>query len=744
MSPPASNAAKFRHAAAALLLALVAIAIDASGAIEGVELRVRDAMLRFAAEVAPSSPAVAHPDAALVALDARSLRARPDWPWPRSLHALVIERLHRAGARAVVFDIDFSTPTTEPEDSALAQASREFGPVVFASFRQIETVEGAGEIEITNVPPPELVASSAGVGSVLVPVDSDGVVRRAPISSSIAARDVPSLAIRALEVVVGEGGLSAIPEADEAGYFTIDYRRADPPIKRISAIDIIEDRFAGADVAGRTVFVGATSAEFQDLWTTPMGPATPGVEIQAMAYRTAAAKLAGHESIRTPSAAFHAMLLIGLSLVLSVLGSVSQRGRIALICAAAFGVTTLAMLSVVASSVLLSPLLALLVIGGHYVLGIEGVQRSFARRIRAQESSLEALVNVGEISTARPGTGDALEITLGMLGDVVGATRVSLLRSSTEGQLDGTRIDWIPSGSDAGHASESACDLVRAQQTLDERRAVTLGRSRASRSLSGIMTYVPLRSDESAIGVLVVECGDSVELDLTQVRTIASVGAQLALSAQNLRLIEELRHTFDSSIAAMASAVEARDGYTNLHCRRLAAFSAMIGERVGLDHEEIHAITLGALLHDVGKIGICDAVLNKPGRFTDDEREMMQEHPVIGVNIVRPVRGLSQTTLDCVLHHHERWDGSGYPKGLAGDEIPLAARIVSVVDVWDALSSERPYKPAYPQEKVLDLLRKGRGAEFDPEIVDLFLKVLDEQGDEMLELIQRDHIEIQP
>ena len=120
----------------------------------------------------------------------------------------------------------------------------------------------------------------------------------------------------------------------------------------------------------------------------------------------------------------------------------------------------------------------------------------------------------------------------------------------------------------------------------------------------------------------------------------------------------------------------------------------------------------------------------------------MMRHPAIGADIVRPVRGLSGVTLDCVLHHHERWDGRGYPDGLAGEEIPLAARIVSVVDVWDALSSERPYKKAFSQEKVLDLLKKGRGVEFDPEIVDMFLRILEEQGEEMIELIQRDHVEL--
>jgi len=191
-------------------------------------------------------------------------------------------------------------------------------------------------------------------------------------------------------------------------------------------------------------------------------------------------------------------------------------------------------------------------------------------------------------------------------------------------------------------------------------------------------------------------------------------------------------------MAAMAAAVEARDGYTDLHCRRLSTFSSLIAQRMGLPHEEIEAIGLGALLHDVGKIGVRDAVLNKPGRFTTEERIEMMRHPVIGARVVGSVHGLSPTILHCVRHHHERWSGQGYPDGLAGEAIPLAARIVSVVDVWDALSSRRPYKKPLEQPRVLEMLSKMRGDLLDPAIVDLFLRVLEEEGEEMLALIDRD------
>jgi putative nucleotidyltransferase with HDIG domain len=246
--------------------------------------------------------------------------------------------------------------------------------------------------------------------------------------------------------------------------------------------------------------------------------------------------------------------------------------------------------------------------------------------------------------------------------------------------------------------------------------------------------HAPLFAGARAVGVLVVERESPVPLERLELRTLATVGAQIALLSENLRLVDDLRRTFDASIEAIASAVEARDGYTESHCRRLAIFSMSMATRLGLESEEVEAIRLGALLHDVGKIGVRDEVLLKPGRLTPEERAEIERHAACGHHIVLAVHGLRPETLACVRHHHERWDGTGYPDRLAGEEIPLAARIVAVVDVWDALSTDRPYKRAYDQVTAREILRKSRGTLFDPALVDLFLEILDEEGDEMLAL----------
>jgi HD-GYP domain-containing protein (c-di-GMP phosphodiesterase class II) len=198
----------------------------------------------------------------------------------------------------------------------------------------------------------------------------------------------------------------------------------------------------------------------------------------------------------------------------------------------------------------------------------------------------------------------------------------------------------------------------------------------------------------------------------------------------------KLRSKFGSALAALAEVVEARDGYTELHCRRLAAFSRLLAERLGLDEAAEEVVELGALLHDVGKSGISAQLLQKAGRLSPEERREMERHSALGTGIVSSLHGISRTTALCVRHHHEHWDGSGYPDRLAGRAIPLAARIVAVVDVWDALSSARPYKNAMPQDRVIEILQKHRGTQLDPELVDLFLEILAEQGREMLDLIE--------
>jgi HD-GYP domain-containing protein (c-di-GMP phosphodiesterase class II) len=169
--------------------------------------------------------------------------------------------------------------------------------------------------------------------------------------------------------------------------------------------------------------------------------------------------------------------------------------------------------------------------------------------------------------------------------------------------------------------------------------------------------------------------------------------------------------------------VDKRDRYTRRHSEDVTEYSLMIAEELGLSEDTTRTLRLAGLLHDLGKIGIPDAILRKPGRLTDEEHEVMKQHPVLGWLIVSAIPNLSET-LPAIRHHHERYDGRGYPDGLAGEEIPLLGRLMAVADAFSAMTTDRPYRKGMPYADAVSELRRGRGTQWDPEYVDAFLRAL--------------------
>jgi putative two-component system response regulator len=183
----------------------------------------------------------------------------------------------------------------------------------------------------------------------------------------------------------------------------------------------------------------------------------------------------------------------------------------------------------------------------------------------------------------------------------------------------------------------------------------------------------------------------------------------------------------EAVITTLALTIEARDPYTLGHCDRLSRYAVALGEALGLDHEMVRALRLGGYLHDLGKIAVPDGILLKPGPLDPIEQERIRAHPGAGSDLVLGLRSM-ELVRPIMRHHHEKWDGSGYPDGLKGEAIPLGARIISVVDVFDALHTERPYKPALPRAEAVSLLiRETSAGYWDPKVVETFLDILRQQ-----------------
>ncbi|NWF78920.1 MAG: response regulator [Chloroflexi bacterium] len=205
--------------------------------------------------------------------------------------------------------------------------------------------------------------------------------------------------------------------------------------------------------------------------------------------------------------------------------------------------------------------------------------------------------------------------------------------------------------------------------------------------------------------------------------------ARLRSQLRIKRLTDQLERT-ESVIFMLALAVEAKDTYTEGHLRRLSTYSEQLAQAIGLSASQVVAIRFGGLLHDIGKISIDDAILRKPGSLTPEEYAQIKLHPENGARIVAQMR-FAPDVCPIIRHHHERWDGSGYPHGLKGEAIPIGARIVAIVDAYDAMMTDRPYRKSLGREEALRRLREGRGREWDPVLLDRFLEMI--ERDELVE-----------
>jgi len=243
----------------------------------------------------------------------------------------------------------------------------------------------------------------------------------------------------------------------------------------------------------------------------------------------------------------------------------------------------------------------------------------------------------------------------------------------------------------------------------------------------GVVLCVPMMIREKPLGALAVfRAPTSRAFTEDDEVLLTNIGSQVAVAVENYQLNQDIERTYLESIIALALAVEAKETYTAGHSRRVAFYAQEIAERMGLEEDARKLIRNAGLLHDVGKIGVKDAILLKPSALTPEELHIMRQHSSIGEAILKPLRSLSKVA-EMVHCHHEHYDGSGYPRGLKGEQIPLGARILVVADSYDSMVTDRPYRKRMSLEEAKDELCKWAGTHFDPQAVKAFLRFLAEK-----------------
>lgn len=259
------------------------------------------------------------------------------------------------------------------------------------------------------------------------------------------------------------------------------------------------------------------------------------------------------------------------------------------------------------------------------------------------------------------------------------------------------------------------------------------GYSGAKAFVSLPILQISLQVGDKPFGVInVTDKEGDLPFNPVDLKILESLAASVSVAIQNELRRVEIETVYLELVKTLAQAIEAKDAYTRGHCERVTEVSIKIAKAMSLSPEQIRNILLAGILHDVGKIGIPEGILGKPGPLDPEEQALIQEHPGLGYTIISPVGFLGEAR-EIIAQHHERFDGSGYPKGLKGEAIHLGARVLAVADSFDAMSSERPYRCSISREKIVEEMQQQAGFQFDPQVVEIFLTLLAEDGGKKLD-----------
>jgi putative nucleotidyltransferase with HDIG domain len=694
------------------------------------------------------SSSLPHPQITLVMIDQASLKELAQWPWPRHYYAEVIKTLKTGGAKLIALDLDFSTPSDPWEDQKLVEAVLSAGNVVLSAFHEDKVLQDNIRVRSANFPFPRLYSAASGIGSILFPVDEDGAMRRAYVEDEIHGEPALSLTMEltrqflnlSREEMKWEGahqfrlGKQKIHTRTDRTFY-INYVGRAQSFPTYSFADILQKRIKPEVFIDKIVLIGASAMELKDIWKSPFAGLTPGVEIQANTLHTL---LSGKTITRIPP--WGTLLLILLSAIvldLPMTRSVYQRGThimtrfvlfTALTLALAVGFSLVSLYLFKYRHLLLdtTPVLTSFLV--QYLLTSFAFNLLTSQTGQIRAMSLSTVHSVGKLSLKDQPLQASLNMVFSMLKDPlqIKIMMLDLHHPKTKQCLQHITLG-IDSIQDARGQTPECQGWIK--RVLDSNESVivpdlkrVLQDSPSPHSVIKSSLFVPLLTHHQRHGVLHIHSPKPHAFEEEDAMMLYTIANQLAMNIENLDLLKEVQRLFYSCIEGFSTALEFKDNETEGHCQRVAGYAVEVSQRMGIDSRMQEMMRQGAMLHDIGKIGVPDAILKKPGQLTPEEMKVMRKHPEYGYRMLKNVNFSEEVTL-ILLQHHERYDGSGYPAGLKGEDIFIGARVFTLVDAYDAMRSDRPYRKGTAYESACAEILRCSGSQFDPGVVEVFLKI---------------------
>ena len=650
-----------------------------------------------------------HPEIVLVMAGEESLARLGRWPWPRSRHAKLLEKLSLA--KVVIFDILFPEPDEREDDLALVSSAQKIDKLVLAMH--LTQPKGASSPK-TIEPFSKFRDASDALGFANMETDYDGLVRYCKPYRIINGRLIPSLPLAAANTILSKtrsngkkstnGGESnpldhhRLVDANER--FWINHGRSEAPVYEYYQVlngEVPKDVFND-----KIVLIGISASGLEDYFKIPTGLGSreiSGTQLNCNIIKSLLTeKIPRRVHPLFDGALSMIMVLAGAGLTLinrPIWNFISLFG---LVCAVFF-LHQYVFVSHLTYTALSLPLSGLMAAFSMFLF----IKLKFMHQeTEIKTFSITSIIGLPVELEQNPKTYDEY---IRFVWDKI--------EKSTGIQLISPRITWEEL------KIKSLLNADSHMTTYHEKVIMVEDKAGPVRYLSMIPVSPSSPANEYEYTLL----GWQHPISDTYIQAIAAVVLSASWYFQHLKRAEEQKQLLLDTIHAISAAIDAKDPVTGGHSNRVSTIALELADYLNIDQKTKDDIHLGALIHDIGKIGVPDQILLKKGKLTEQEMDTIRMHPTVGKKIMASVK-LPEITLQAMHEHHERFDGSGYPQGLKGDQINLAGRILAVADVFDALISKRPYRKAMPEEEALSYMKKKAGVEFDDAVVDALLAIL--------------------